>query len=488
MASRNHNLDPDGQRLPIKLDSTSNGEFFPRPLSVATRYANKLARESIGHAAKRLNLKRRNFLKSLCGAASTLLAINAAYAKAGMTGGGYVLPQEATFELAAAQVAIGGDEFIFDVQTHHVNPKGAWRRLTNQWTYILRAFPQSHCGDNAIDCFSADHFLREIFLDSDTDMAVLSAVPAAPEDNPLSTEEAAATRKLTESLGDGRRLLIHGLVHPNLSGSLDAMVRQKEQHGIVAWKTYTGWGPQGTGYWLDDPRTGIPFIEKARELGVKIVCVHKGFPLFRQTYEYSTCRDIGVVAKRYPDVRFIVYHSGYDPDKQEGPYDPAKTQSGVDMLIKSLQDNGIAPNGNVYAELGSTWRSVMQDPDQAAHLLGKLLKFVGSDNVLWGTDSIWYGSPQDQIQALRAFQIAEPLREKYGYPELSKALKAKIFGLNAAVPYALAPEELRKRHRADAVGKAKQAYLEDPDPSFLTYGPKNRREFLSLYQLNGGRP
>ena len=52
--------------------------------------------------------------------------------------------------------------------------------------------------------------------------------------------------------------------------------------------------------------------------------------------------------------------------------------------------------------------------------------------MLWGTDSIWYGSPQDQIQAFRTFQIAPELRAKYGYPEITPALRAKIFGLNAS--------------------------------------------------------
>ena len=72
---------------------------------------------------------------------------------------------------------------------------------------------------------------------------------------------------------------------------------------------------------------------------------------------------------------------------------------------------GIPPNANVYAELGSTWRSLIRNPTAAAHGLGKLLKYVGRSNVLWGTDSIWYGSPQDQIQALRVFEISEELRE-----------------------------------------------------------------------------
>ena len=77
----------------------------------------------------------------------------------------------------------------------------------------------------------------------------------------------------------------------------------------------------------------------------------------------------------------------------------------------------------------------MRDPTQAAHVLGKLLVAVGPDHVLWGTDSLWYGSPQDQIQAFRAFEISTELQERYGYPALTPALKRKILGANAAALY-----------------------------------------------------
>lgn len=480
-------FDPEGLRLPIKLDTTSNGEFMPSPLGAPARAARELAHQQATAYSKKAGLSRRSFLKSLGGAAATLLAMNEAYTGFGKTGGWFEIPAAAAFEPEMAQASIGGNrEFIFDIQGHHVNPKGAWRRLTNRWTYILRFFPQSRCGDGAIECFSAEHFIREVFLDSDTDMAVLSSVPAAPEDNPLSTEEAATTRTLVEAMEGDYRLLIHGLVHPNLPGAIEAMAIQKEKYQVAAWKTYTQWGPEGEGYWLDDERYGLPFIERARELGVKLICVHKGIPLFNLPYAHSTCRDIGVVARRYPDVNFIVYHSGFEPQHTEGPYNPDNVGGGVDTLIQSLQENDIPPNSNVYAELGTTWRMVMQDPDQAAHLLGKLFQHVGEDNVLWGTDSIWYGSPQDQILAFRAFQISPQLRQRYGYPEITPALRAKVFGLNAAKPYQLAPDEIKKRNTQDRVAQIKQAYLHDPEPSFLTNGPKTRREFLQFHRLNNG--
>lgn len=486
--------DPDGLRLPIKIDTTTNGEFMPRPLSAAARRARLGAREAATALARRLGLSRRSFLTSSAGAAATLLAINEAFAAEGATGGRYAVPPEAALDADVAQSVLGGREFIFDVQGHHVNPAGAWRRPLARWSLFLRSFPQARCGEaeDAIGCFSAERFLQEVFLDSDTDLCVLSMVPAAPGDNPLSLEDAAATRALVEKMEGDHRLMIHGLVHPQLDGAIEAMAAQVETYKVAAFKTYTQWGPsREKGYWLHDETYGIPMIEKARALGVPTICVHKGLPLpgILHDTDYARPIDVGVVARLFPDVTFIVYHSGYDPDRPEGPYNPVGTLSGVDELIRSLEDNGIPPNGNVYAELGSTWRHVMRSPEEAAHLLGKLMRHVGEDRVLWGTDSIWYGSPQDQIQAFRTFTISEAFQERHGYPALTPERRAKIFGLNAARgPYRLDPAEIEKRAARDATTRLQAAYREAPDPSFLTYGPRTRREFLSLMKLTGGRP
>ena len=86
------NIDPEGRRLPIKLDSTSNGEFVPVPLWPANLEANRLAHEAAAENSKRLGYSKRTFLTSACGAASTLLAFNAANAAAGTTGGFFDLP------------------------------------------------------------------------------------------------------------------------------------------------------------------------------------------------------------------------------------------------------------------------------------------------------------------------------------------------------------------------------------------------------------
>ncbi len=143
--SMHEGFDPEGRRLPIKIDTTSNGELLPRPLSRLARAANREAQHYVGDCALRLGLSRRAFLKSVCGAAATLPYLNQVFARAGRSGGSFAIPPVAAFEPAAAEGGLGGSNFIFDIQAHHVNPHGAWRRLTNRWTYILRYISYTLC-------------------------------------------------------------------------------------------------------------------------------------------------------------------------------------------------------------------------------------------------------------------------------------------------------------------------------------------------------
>ena len=457
--------DPEGARLPIKLDATSNGEFSPIALSDANRAANRHAQELATHNAKRRGVKRREFMVSACGAASTLLAFNAVNAAGGQAGGYFAVSEDAAVDPVLAAAQLEGEEFIFDVQGHFVGEHGLGR----------------------VGLGSAENFIKDVFLDSDTDMMVLSFIPSRRERELLSIAEADGARQVVERMEGSHRLLIHGRVNPNQPGDLEDMEALAKRWNVSAWKTYTQWGPDGNGFFMYDDDTGIRLIENARALGVNNICIHKGIPFGRQSYEHSLCDDIGVVAKRYPDVNFLIYHSGFIPGAPEGSYDP-KRGEGVDSLIKSVLENGVPRNSNVYAELGSTWRFIMRDPDTAAHTVGKLVKYIGENNVLWGTDSIWYGSPQDQIQAFRNFQISEEFQERYAYPELTPELRAKVFGLNATRPYGIDADEVLRRARSDAIFEQRIAYRHAPNPHFLTYGPKTRREFLRLRRLGGGNP
>lgn len=472
----------DDIRLPIKIDTTSNGEFVPLALPAVNSRAKVLARERIHDSARRLGFPRRAFVKSIAAAASTLYAFNQSNAEVGRIGGFFDVPLEASFEEAAAIEVLGAREFVFDVQGHYVVPGDLARTLKPR----CRA-QHSNLSSEYMSCLGADNFIKDVFLDSDTDMMVLSFIPSRRGAEPLTIAEASATRDIVERMEGTQRLLIHGRVNPNQDGDLAEMDELAERWGVSAWKCYTQWGPAGKGFFMTDSDTGIPFVEKARQLGVRNICIHKGIPFGRRSYMHSTCADIGSIARQYPDVNFLVYHAGYVPGNREGPYDPTRTD-GIDMLIRSTLESGLGHGSNVYAELGTTWRLLMRDPEEAAHCLGKLVKYLGPDNVLYGSDSVWYGSPQDQIQAFRAFQISTEFQERFGYSEMTPKLRAKILGLNSANVYGLDLKEIDLRASRDPIANAREEYQNDPNPHFLTYGPKTRREFMEILRLKNMSP
>ena len=486
--------------LPIKFGPCSNGEYEPEPLSEVLTETIRRAREECERGARRLGMSRREFLLSVCGAATTLLVLDActresfrasAHSPTASPGGGYRISPEATTEPEAAREAIGGEEFVFDIQGHlleyDLNPiahgQGFW---TN--------FPQQNCGESdPRTCFSIEHFMTEMFLRSDTTMLSLSALPIYPEGSPLSIEIMDETRKAAEILCRDERVLLHGQALPNvgrLEANLEAMEDVSARYPIVAWKTFTHFPDlyehSGNGWWLDDHERGVPhvgeaFIRKAGEVGVPIVCVHKGLSWGSR---FASPIDVGPAARKHPKVNFVVYHSGFEARLPEGPYTAATADVGVNRLITSLRRAGIGPNENVYAELGSTWWYVMRTPITAAHVLGKLLKHVGEDNVVWGTDCIFYGSPQDQIQTLRSFEISPEFQDRYGYPALTKAVKRKVLGINAARLYGAEPITTKARFSRRELEEIRKAMpLKN-----RTYGPANRSEVRTFRAYHQGTP
>jgi hypothetical protein len=111
---------------------------------------------------------------------------------------------------------------------------------------------------------------------------------------------------------------------------------------------------------------------------------------------------------------------------------------------------------NLYGELGSTFAmNVVAAPERAAHVLGKLVTHLGPDYVIWGTDSLWWGSPQWQIEALRRFRIPDRIVDGYGYAKLTDDMKAKILGLNAARLWKIDVEKAKREIASDKISQVK---------------------------------
>ena len=462
---------------PIAFHAGSNGEFSPLPISERDRQALEHYRGLVDTNARRLGISRRDFVTSASGTAAALLVINQTYG-CGSKGGTYKVDPETTVDRAAACEKLTGDEFIFDVHTHHVDVDRDWEKQ-NFLGGPMRNDLQGQCGEaNKLACWSAEHFMRELFVRSDTSVACLTLFPGlSVAARPLFDREAAATRELVDRLAKSSRLVIHGMVSPELGpAQLDDMQRAKEESKVVAWKVY----PQFGGWRLDDPKVGVPFLERARKLDVKLICAHKGisFPDVVGPVAFGSPVDFGPAAVAFPDLQFLAYHSGYEPGVAEGPYDP--NGRGVDRLIRSVLDAKLAPGKNVYADLGTTWRLLMTKPVDAAHVLGKLLVHLGHDNVLWGTDSLWHGTPQSQIEAFRAFEIPRELQDKHGYPALTKQVKAKILGLNGARVYGIDAAATRCKISEDALTKQQKQQAAAPELRSGPCGPRSHEDFVAM--------
>src|SRR6185369_7283800 len=136
-----------------------------------------------------------------------------------------------------------------------------------------------------------------------------------------------------------------------------------------------------------------------------------------------------------------------------------------------------------YAEIGSTFAvTLLAGPDQAAHLLGQLLQVLGPYNILWGTDSIWWGSPQWLIDAFKMLQIPPSMQEEFGYPALTDVTKERILGRTAARLYRVRRRQPRCSVPADSLEQVQQQQGGfRADRSLRVYGARTRREFLSIF-------
>ncbi len=402
-------------------------------------------------------------------------------------------------------------------------------------------------------CYNRNEYVNQILLGSDTTIGVLSGISYAVGAGGMGGFAVLTNEDLIDGVTKLEmdypgRMLSHAMVMPNDRLDVQLAMMERLANQYTNWKTYPPWNTAGNstgvGYWLDSPE-GLEMIQKGIDLGSPIFCVHKGFPLNSFSATYSDPKDVGPAAVLKPDAHLVIYHSAFEnglaaggstspdpanPDADngwgpgtgmwpEGPYnedlenDPAAASAstvgtyplnrGVNSLVWSLRKAGIGPNGtvrdgfdipntNVYAECGGVWPALMlQRESEGMHYWGKLLKYIGEDRIVWGTDCLWFGSPQPVIQAFRAFEISVEFQNMYGYPALTPAIKQKILGQNAArlqnVRQDVTNRVIMGCH-SDYVSAANlklkreldQEWGIRRDMQFALNGPKTRREFMAL--------
>jgi predicted TIM-barrel fold metal-dependent hydrolase len=366
------------------------------------------------------------------------------------------------------------------------NAAGLLDELGSPWTPWNPSLGQT---PNTGDEFHIVKYIQRFFLESQVTVSILSnanlgSIPVAGEPNrpPKDIAESLGAESLTGAMTGGvrdfvnqiagsTRMLAHGQLYPGVGNLMDPVYGDYMQWQIDnfhpdSWKGYniataakvdTDPDSLMRRWRLDDEAVAYPMYEviarNKQELkkhpGFWNICVHKGLaPGPPDTPERGNPTDIPKAATDWPQFNFIIYHSCirngfFDLDALETI---RASESGAVPLREGVPDISwttefaelSAPFPNVYAELGTTFAgSVVTFPTVWAHIIGQLLKFLGDDRIVFGSDSLWYGGPQWQIDAFWRFEIPEEIQQRWGYPALTKASRRKILGLNSARLYRL---------------------------------------------------
>jgi uncharacterized protein len=438
-----------GFRSPIPTQVVSNGEYTPPPQSEEQRRVESRIKELASELAPRHGLSRRRFLASSAGMAAAFLAMNEVFGPLFDVSRAEAQTPGTAEERARAMAG----QFILDAQTHFVRDDFKQEGLLDLAKYAKQNWNPALAGENNLARFKFENYVKEIYLDSDTKVALLSG---APFDDPtwdlLSNDQIAAARGAINRIAGTRRLLGHSVFTPKRNGWMAEVDRCIANVKPDSWKGYTIGDPlfpsKLQSYWrLDDEKLMYPFYEKIVKAGTPTVCIHKGIlpPDYEKSWpgvwEYNTVWDVGKAAKDWPQVNFVIYHGAFRMFLEP----PAAMLNEFEQTgrIKWATDLAEIPGKlgvkNVYGEIGTAFATcAVSSPRMAAALVGTLVRGLGADHVMWGSDSLWYGSPQWQIEALRRLEIPEDMQKKHNFAPLGAAdgpVKSAIFGRNSARLY-----------------------------------------------------
>ena len=317
--------------------------------------------------------------------------------------------------------------------------------------------------------------------------------------------QTAQCRDYINQLAGSTRALAHGQIYPGSGNLADPLFGDYTQWQIEnmqpdSWKGYNvafaASAAPGTAFarWrLDDEAIAYPTYQVIarnkdqlkKHPGFFNFCIHKGLSAnatqpggANNLPNFGNPDDIVKVATDWPQFNWIMYHSCIRPgfwmlqalqdiENLPGAMQPTLltdshghsvpnirwstqfAQIAGGRYVAGAEPTSTSPSslhrlGNVYAELGTTMASmIVTFPTVWAHLIGQLLHYMGPTNIVFGSDSLWYGGPQWQIEALWRSQIPDDIADRWGYPPLTEGAKRHILGLNSARLYGLPAAAVR---------------------------------------------
>ena len=460
-------------RSPVPTQVVASDEFSPIPQTPDQKRVEARIKDLADEIGAKQGLDRRRFLATASGMAAAFLAMNDVYGPLfGVTRAEAQQPDRAEARAAGLR-----DQFIMDVHTHFLREGTRLTGFVNMRQAVGRAGwnPALNPEEQSIQSLMYDNWFKEVFLDSDTKVALISGAPSDDERDWFLTNRMKfdARKRINDAAGT-KRAMSHAIFTPGQPGWLEAVDRAIEELKPDSFKGYTIGDNTNKqlAQWpwrMDDEALMYPFYERLQRAGIINVCVHKGlFPpqveqRFPRLLPYARVDDVGKAAKDWPGLNFVIYHSAYrfagggTAEQGLAQFEATGRVEWVSDLAEIPAKYGVT---NVYGDLGQIFaQSTVVQPRLAAAMMGMLVKGLGASNVVWGTDAIWTGSPQWQIEALRRLEIPEDLQRRFGFAPLGPAdgpVKTAIFGANSARMYRY--DARRAGLEMDGVTRAKADY------------------------------
>jgi hypothetical protein len=471
-------------RTPLPVRMVASEEY--RPIQQSPRQRETEARlYAIADAvAPRLGLSRRRFFQSASGMAAGFVALNGAFGTLFDASAAEAANPEQAWERARA---LSG-QFIMDMHTHFLrdDTRLAGFVKLRQSVAAQGWNPQlSKAGEQSLEDLKFDNYFKEVFLDSDTKIALISSAPSEiPDDWFLTNQQMAAARTVVNGKAGSKRLMTHAIITPGAPGwleQLDAAIALKPD----SLKGYTVGDNTHKDLarhpWRMDSEDTYKGYEKAVAAGIRNICVHKGLwgrdldTRFPKLAPHAGVGDVAKAARDWPQLNFIIYHAAYrldDPEWALAEFERTGRIDWVTDLADIPERHGVT---NVYADLGQIFaQTLIAQPRICAAIMGQLIKGLGADHVCWGTDAVWTGSPQWQIEGLRRLEIPEDMAKKHRFEPLGAAdgpVKTAIFGGNNARIYGVNLATAAVARGSDNFAAMKRAYAAaGPAPSNRRYG------------------
>jgi predicted TIM-barrel fold metal-dependent hydrolase len=474
-------------QTPIPTQIVSSDEFYPDPQNERQREVEARLLAMADDLGGKQGLDRRRFFQSAAGMAASFVAMNEVYGPLFEVS----KAEAATPAMAQERASALKDQFIMDMHTHFLRDDTRIMTFVNMRNAVGKAGWNRQLAEKeqTIEDLKFENYKKEMFLDSDTKMSLVSSAPSdVPADWFLTNSMAAAARDKVNKEAGSRRMFAHAIFTPGQPNWLENLEKDLTQDKPDSIKGYTigdNTHKQISRYpWrMDDEKVAYKGYELALKHGIKNVCVHKGlfapgvekqFPHLRG---FCDVADVGKAAKDWPQLNFIIYHSAYrhvggDPKVARAEFERTGRIAWTSDLADIPAEYGVS---NVYGDVGQLFATTLvAEPNVCAALMGILVKGLGADHVCWGTDALWTGSPQWQIEGLRRLEIPEDMQKKYGFQPLGPAdgpVKSQIFGLNNAKLYNIQPKRAMLELSRDRYAALKAEYeKEGPARSNMRYG------------------